>query len=163
MKEYQPTFSQSWLEPNSTYFEMPMHFSISMSNFVITCFCRIYHCHKKFCERVTSDKSIVKLKKSLETIHKIVLNGNVTDIGFQILGPLGNHSSLSTTVPPDRGELSFLWSHKNWINAQSLSSFFHSLKFSISSSFIIIYQLKEIYAIFPIVENKLKVGKTTHW
>ena len=69
---------------------------------------------------MTSDKSIVKLKKSLETIHKIVLNGNVTDIGFQILGPLGNHSSLSTTVPPDRGEilgfaieLSFLWSHKN--------------------------------------------------
>jgi len=69
---------------------------------------------------VTSDKSIVKLKKSLETIHKIVLNGNVTDMGFQILGPLGNYSSLSTTVPPYRGEilgfaieLSFLWSHKN--------------------------------------------------
>ena len=72
----------SKLTLSTTYFGMPM--LLSKSTFVITCFSRIYLRHKKFCERVTSDKSIVKLKKSLETIHKIVLNGNVTDMGFQI-------------------------------------------------------------------------------
>ena len=71
---------------------------------------------------MTSDKSIVKLKKSLETIHKIVLNGNVTDMGFQIWDNFKSLSFFSTTVPHDHGdilgdilaiELIFLWSHKN--------------------------------------------------